>query len=243
MKLVSFNIWRSGGHSLEATIEAIRRVGADIVALQECSAECAEVIATELGVGFVADDQDHAVLSSRTLCSRGRTKDPWGGLIVEVAPNITVANVHLFWDDYGPYRLHDGHDPAEVMARERTARLPGLEEALASIPEEGPYFLLGDFNAPSHLDPPHRPWPTSLACAQRGLLDAWYVMNPGGSGPTWTPLPEEEVRGVHDRIDFIHFHPRGGSVAVESAMTLDDRCGVTPWPSDHRAVVASFRIV
>jgi len=237
VRLLTFNIWRSGGRSLDATIEVIRRARADVVALQECTPACAAELARELGMRFVADAHDHAVLALAPLGAHVSTSDPWGGLLVEVAPDVVVANVHLFWDDYGPYLLEDGCPSSEVMAREREVRLPGLEEMLDRMPARGAFFLAGDFNAPSHLDAPHRPWPTSLACEARGLADAWAVANPGAAAPTWTPLPEEEPRGVHDRIDFIWFHPRASRVLA--AETLDERIGV-PWPSDHRAVVATF---
>jgi len=44
---------------------------------------------------------------------------------------------------------------------------------------------------------------------------------------------------VFDRIDFVYFST-GDGVEVKSAIELDGRNSVNPWPSDHRAVLSNF---
>src|SRR5687767_1275395 len=49
LTVMSFNIWVSGGLSLDSCIEVIRRANADLVGLQECNAKTAQTIGTRLG--------------------------------------------------------------------------------------------------------------------------------------------------------------------------------------------------
>lgn len=56
---------------------------------------------------------------------------------------------------------------------------------------------------------------------------------------TWTPLTNEEPKGVFDRIDFVYFSPGDGAL-VTSSTELEGRNSVNPWPSDHRAVLSTF---
>src|SRR5262249_4183996 len=115
-----------------------------------------------------------------------------------------------------------------------------------------PSFLVGDFNAPSHLDYADFLWPESLACQAHGLADSYRVLHPENRtyplpftsvepGITWTPLTSEEPRGAFDRIDFIHYAMASAVTPIQS-MELDARNCVRPWPSDHRAVMTTFRL-
>jgi hypothetical protein len=61
-------------------------------------------------------------------------------------------------------------------------------------------------------------------------------------GITWTPDGyQHDPKDVFDRIDFVHFSD-GDGVAVTSSTDLDARNSVSPWPSDHRAVVSTFTL-
>lgn len=267
LSVMSFNVWRGGGLGLELTIDVIRRANPDIAGLQECKPDVAEAIAEELGAHWIADEDGHAILSRHPIVdSIGPTANEWGGLgaIVEIGPRRRRARLfdaHLHWIDYGPYTLHDDPSRAEaaVLEHERAIRMPGLGELLdlmspAQASKE-PTFLVGDFNAPSDLDyPVSLGWPESIACRERGLEDSYRAVHPAQRiytrespfafeepGITWSPMRAEEVRGVFDRIDFVYHAPSGGTV-VKTSVVLDAKNSVSPWPSDHRAVLSTFTL-
>lgn len=239
---MTFNIWRSGGRSLERTIEAIRMAGPDVIGLQECDAETAGVIAQSLGLSVVNDEHGHAILSRHPIVRRiGPTADPWGGLgaTIDVGDRtIDLFDAHLHWTSYGPYLLQEEHPPEAVVAEEHAIRMPGLLELLRIMPSSGTRFLVGDFNAPSHLDGTEVPWPESIACYEHGLADSFRILHPDDPGITWTPLPSEEPRGVFGRIDFVYY----AEAMPVSSVVLDGTNCVDPWPSDHRAVASRFEL-
>jgi endonuclease/exonuclease/phosphatase family metal-dependent hydrolase len=260
LRVMSFNIWRSGGRSLEATIEAIRRSNADIVGLQECRVETADTIAKALKFGGVHDPHGHAILSRWPTMPIGSTTNPWGGLGATIQRDekrrIHLFDAHLHYANYGPYALRgrEAFGPAvpEILAQEQAIRMPGLVELLDMmapfIASGEPTFLVGDFNAPSHLDYATIPWPESLLCYARGLADSYRVVHPAARtypeafafdepGVTWSPIVEEEPHGAYDRIDFIYW---AGRLNPVSSVELDGRNCVDPWPSDHRAVLTTF---
>jgi alpha-L-fucosidase len=97
-------------------------------------------------------------------------------------------------------------------------------------------------------------WPGSRLLQQAGMVDAYRAVFPdevATPGNTWTPPYPDGTPGrrawsdqVLDRIDFIYFGDDGltvrdAAVVGESAATAEV---VHPgrWPSDHRAVVATF---
>ena len=86
--------------------------------------------------------------------------------------------------------------------------------------------------------------------AEFGFVDAYRhvhrdpLANPGH---TWTPTTEPTDKSDrHDRIDFVYV--RGvARDAIEGATVVGEKPSaahvvVTPWPSDHRAVLASVRL-
>ena len=178
------------------------------------------------------------------------------GVTIELAPGQRAHffNCHLTAYPYGPYGLHEGKTQSFVINQENSTRMPALKKLLAAmapyLAAAEPCFLTGDFNAPSHFDYADFPWPTSIACTNAGLSDSYFVAHPNNRkypgpfafnepGITWTPLTNEEPKGVFDRIDFVYFSA-GDGVAVKGASELDRRNSVNPWPSDHRAVVSTF---
>jgi len=258
---MSFNIWRSGGRSLERTISVLRSAAPDVVGLQECDRDTARVIAAQLEMDSAVDDDGNVILSRHPIARViGRTRHPWGGLGVTVALSperrVHVFDAHLHWASYGPYLLQEGRPAPFVLARERAYRMPGLHELLAimdgALTSGEPTFLVGDFNAPSHLDYPDAlAWPESVACHARGLSDSYRVLHPerrrydprtpfafDEPGITWSPLTGEEPRGVFDRIDFVYF----AAAKPQEAVELDALNSVEPWPSDHRAVLGTFAL-
>ena len=153
---------------------------------------------------------------------------------------------------------------AEAIVAAKKARggdLSKLLQEIRAIPDKGtPVFVVGDFNEPSHLDWTERAaqsgrhpikvaYPTSLEMAKAGFTDSWRTIHPDEMekpGFTWSPAYKaDDPKTHHDRIDFVYF--RGKGVSVTGAKVIGENKGnadivVTPYPSDHRAVVATFRL-
>ena len=256
LRVMSFNIWVNGGASLNRCIQAIRDSGADIVGLQECSASTARTIATNLGF-FHLGVSDVSIVSRYPIVNT----IPTGGgsaVAVELSPGqlVYLFNCHLAPYPYGPYSIREGRDQAFVINQENQTRMPALNQLLNTMAPylsgASPCFLVGDFNAPSHLDYANYPWPTSIACENAGLLDSYRLRHGtnrtyppafqfNDPGITWTPIVAEEPNNAFDRIDLVLFSGGDGATVTEST-ELDSRNSVNPWPSDHRAVISRFTL-
>jgi exodeoxyribonuclease-3 len=153
---------------------------------------------------------------------------------------------------------------AEAIVAARKARGGEISELLAqirSLPDkETPVFVVGDFNEPSHLDwteqaaksgrhPIKVEYPGSLAMAKAGFGDAWRTVYPDEMkkpGLTWSPMYKtDDPTTHHDRIDFVYF--RGKGVKLKGAKVVGENrenadIVVSPYPSDHRAVIATFTL-
>lgn len=264
LRVMTFNVEYGGtGVDFDKVIEAIALAAPDIVALEEPEGN-ARRIASALG-------WEHADARSDVI-SRFPILDPPGAdgrfVFVEVRPAqvVAVANVHLPSDPYGPYWLAEGRPLDEVLALERRLRLTKLELVLAALRglEGVPAFLLGDFNAPSHRDwtpasvgtrPQQRvpvEWPVSAAVERAGFVDSYRAVHPDPvqvPGFTWwaarPPVGDDFTGDPQDRIDLVY--AAGPAQALDSQIVgevgaRDVELSVTPWPSDHRAVVSTFRV-
>jgi imidazolonepropionase-like amidohydrolase/endonuclease/exonuclease/phosphatase family metal-dependent hydrolase len=264
LRVMTFNVEYGGkGVDFAKVIEAIEVARPDIVGLEEPEANTRE-IAAALGWHHVDPRSD--------VISRFPILDPPGGdgrfVLVEVRPGevVAVANVHLPSDPYGPYWIEEGRSPEEVLALERRVRLPKLQPVLDALGGLAgmPVFLLGDFNAPSHLDwtgaaaaerpHPRDPvaWPVSVAVEQAGFVDSYRAVHPDpvrNPGLTWwaarPPVGDDFSGHPRDRIDLVYAAGPVLTVAsqiVGEVAARDVDLPVTPWPSDHRAVVSTFRV-
>ena len=189
------------------------------------------------------------------------------GVKIEIAPDTFayVFNVHLEPYPYQPYDISDGliTTEAQAIAAASAARSAGMASVLSQmsgpLSSGSPVFLVGDFNEPSHLDwtPAAASaglhmgfgavdWPTSRDAESAGLLDAFREFRPNEvnhPGETWTPDPG--ANEVHDRIDMIYF--AGSDVALTDAAVVGESAAnadlvISPWPSDHRGLLADFVI-
>jgi endonuclease/exonuclease/phosphatase family metal-dependent hydrolase len=181
-------------------------------------------------------------------------------------------NAHLAHSPYQPYqllRIPYGDAPflktaAEAVRAAHDARGSQIGRMLAeakTILSDGlPVFLTGDFNEPSHLDwtsaavkanhcPLAVPWPTTKAVEAVGFMDAYRAVHPDPvkkRGLTWTPTTKtDDPKDRHDRIDFVFVggskvNVRATKIVGESREFAD--VVVTPYPSDHRAVVAEVEL-
>ena len=126
--------------------------------------------------------------------------------------------------------------------------------------KQAPVFVLGDFNEPSHLDwtaraakagrhPIKVKYPHSLAMTQAGFADAYRTIYPDemkNPGYTWSSFYKfDDPTTHHDRIDFVYFKGKGiklNEVKIVGENRKDADIVISPYPSDHRAVVADFRL-
>lgn len=262
VRVMEFNVEYGGTLvDFDKVVEAVRLANADIVALEEPYGN-ARRLAEALG-------WEHASARTDVI-SRYPLLDPPGAdgryIWAELRPGqvAAIANVHLPSDPYGPY--FSRVCPPEALIRlERETRLPAIApllERLQPLVARGvPVFLLGDFNAPSHRDwiTPElqaRPqiayplaWPVSLAVEAAGFTDSYRAVYPDAvehPGLTWwaaRPNIEDEFPATDplDRIDFIY----GANAEAVSSQVIgeagaDVDVSVSPWPSDHRALVSEF---
>jgi hypothetical protein len=149
----------------------------------------------------------------------------------------------------------------EWAKKARGAEIGKLFRQVKSIPDKKvPIFVVGDFNEPSHLDwteaaakagrhPIKVAYPTSTEMAKAGFSDSYrkiYSDEMKNPGITWSPAYKVgDPRTHHDRIDFVYFKGKGLEVKDVKILGESEENAdvvVTPYPSDHRAVVASFKI-
>ncbi len=265
IRVMTFNIWLGGDvvdfGKVTETIEAAR---ADIVGLQEAEGNTRRVAAA-LGWPYWSDRLH--VVSRFPLIDPPAANGEY--VLAQVRPGevFALANVHLTSDPYGPYAVREGRSLARVLALERRTRLPEIRATLAALEplrrRAVPTLMTGDFNTPSHLDwtaavAAVRPevrypvaWPVTRALASAGFQDAYRVAHPdpvAAPGITWTfgyPFPRRAADEVIDRIDLIE--ASAGVQVLDSGIagppgTPDVTVPIDPYPSDHRAVVASVRL-
>jgi endonuclease/exonuclease/phosphatase family metal-dependent hydrolase len=165
---------------------------------------------------------------------------------------------HKHWDT--PF-IKTETEAIAAAKKARGSEIATLLLQINSLPDkEAPVFVVGDFNEPSHLDwtnkaaksgrhPIKVAFPTSLAMTRAGFKDAWRTVYPDemkNPGFTWSPMYKtDDPTTHHDRIDFVYFKGKGVE-AVDTKIVGESKENadivVVPYPSDHRAVVASFTL-
>jgi exodeoxyribonuclease-3 len=163
----------------------------------------------------------------------------------------------------GGYRSYPKiHTEEEAIAGAKKARGKYIDRLLklmkSFVDSEDPIFVVGDFNEPSHLDwteaaakAGHHPmkvaFPTSLRMAKAGFTDSYRTIHPdevAKPGLTWSPVYEPAHHDHHFmRIDYVYFKGKSAEVTDVKIVGEDKEHAdivVSPYPSDHRAVVATF---
>ena len=182
---------------------------------------------------------------------------------------VYVFSVNLDDGPYQPYQLLDipyGDAPflktadeaiasAEATRGEAFDALIKDSNALASA---AAVIIAGDFNEPSHRDwsaatvsaglqPLPVAWPGTRKLEAAGFIDTFRAAYPDAvtkPGITWTPTTAaDDPEDHHDRIDFVF--ARGDALQVLASGVVGEKAPeadivVTPWPSDHRAVVSTI---
>ncbi len=185
---------------------------------------------------------------------------------------VHVFNAHLPHSPYQPYQLlgipyGDGRfikTEKEAVKEAEKARGKEIKRLIAELKpllaKGQPVFLTGDLNEPSHQDwtlraaeagrcPLPVAFPATLAVTRAGMRDAFRAAHPDEllrSGHTWTTITApDDPKDRHDRIDFVFF--AGASVSVKRCEVVGESSDfadlvVNPYPSDHRAVVATLEL-
>jgi exodeoxyribonuclease-3 len=165
----------------------------------------------------------------------------------------------------GGYRTYPKIDTAaEAIDGAKKARGKYIDRLLklmkSFVDTEDPVFVVGDFNEPSHLDwteaaakAGHHPmkvaFPTSLRMVEAGFTDAYRTVHAdevAKPGLTWSPVYEPAHPDHHFmRIDYVYFKGKGVKVTDAKIVGEDKEHAdivVSPYSSDHRAVVATFTL-
>lgn len=149
----------------------------------------------------------------------------------------------------------------EWAKKARGAEIGKVLRQVKSISDkEAPVFVVGDFNEPSHLDwteaaaragrhPIKVAYPTSIEMTKAGFSDSYRTIYPDemkNPGITWSPAYKVgDPRTHHDRIDFVYNRGKGLEVTDVKIVGENEENAdivVAPYPSDHRAVVATFTL-
>jgi endonuclease/exonuclease/phosphatase family metal-dependent hydrolase len=266
LRVMIFNVWLGGEQvNIGRVYDAIRAAKADIVLFQEPEGQTRKFAEA---LDFPYASERHHVISQYPLFDPPTSDADFAFAEIRPGRFVAVADIHLTSDPYGPYAVRDGKTAEEVLQIEQDTRMPEIAPyitVLGPLAASGvPVFIGGDFNAPSHLDwtaavVAARPqlrfaleWPVSKALADAGFRDSYREMHPdpvAKPGITWTsgyPVPHREANEMIDRIDQIYAlgnSTTAGSELVGETDGPDIDIGITPWPSDHHALVSTFKAI
>ncbi len=269
ISIMTFNIEYGGTVvDLDKVLAAVRRADADVVAFNESYGKVAR-LGRLTGYGYVSRRLD--VVSRYPIVDAPGSGGRYVFVQLAPGNVVALTNVHLASSDYGPRRLLDGWSKRKVLRTERAVRVPDLRpfvRATAGLDDAGiPTFVVGDFNSPSHEDWTRaavglRPqvrfpvvWPVTKLMSRKGFTDSWRVVHPdpvADEGLTWPAArPRSDTSwnprrdAPEDRIDQIW---SAGTATAVSSELVGERDGpevgisVTPWGSDHRAVISTFDV-
>ncbi|MCZ4510979.1 HAD-IA family hydrolase, partial [Streptomyces sp. ActVer] len=270
LRVMSWNLWYGGTkvrHHREKQLKIILESGVDVIGLQETYGTAARELADTLGWEYHQAGENLGVISRYPITDRLGAADPgfYGGTGVRLTlgadQDVVLWSAHLDYTPYGPYEASfDGLAGPELAAHE-SVRLGQMREILAAMAPDlaardtTPVLLVGDFNAPSHLDREDAEWPVTRAAEEAGLCDSYREAHPDpvrSPGHTWSPVHTEHEDGSgrpepQDRIDYVLY--AGAGLRVLDSRTLVTGTPRTwpdvednDWPSDHAAVITTFAL-
>jgi len=271
--VLTYNIENGGAQvDFAKTVEVIRKSGADVVGIQEAWGNTA-ALAEAMGWEYFDPRQHiisryplFEAPDSRGIYTLIEVQP---GKFVAMA-NMHLPDEPYGPDLIRAGSSASDVEAMEKRVRFPTA-VPFVEK-LSELAADGvPVFLTGDFNSPSHIDwtqptvgvlPNHRSaviWPTTKFIQEKGLTDTLREMRPNPetdpiyTWPAGRPFLKGTIDGFNpskedlsDRVDFIY--AAGPATTLESLIIGEPEyegsdIHVTPWPSDHRAVVSRFSVI
>ena len=271
LRVMTYNIYRGGtkrGQALSQTAKVIQEAKADIVGLQEAG-DNAEKLAQLLGWNhygpiltryeIVEEKRDGIKVKLPSgqqayLFNLHLPSNPYQPYqLMGIQPKFKKHRNTPF--------IKTEAEAIEAAQKARGRDIARLLRLVRFLPDqETPVFIVGDFNEPSHLDwteaaaksgrhPIKVEYPNSLALTKAGFTDSYRMVYPDemkNPGFTWSPIYKaDDPKTHHDRIDFVYF--KGNGLKVTDAKIIGENeenadIVVAPYPSDHRAVVATFTL-
>lgn len=269
IKVMAWNIWHGGRHfgkevGVDRIIETIRETNSDIIGLIETYGSGA-IIADGLGYHFYLISSNLSILSRFPITETIQAFKPFnfGGAKIR----LTEDKELIYFDTWLHYlpdvkkNLYEGKmTAADLVKEEANTRLAEVNQILIEIQpyletsEQIPLIMGGDFNTDSHLDWTDRtkashlgysiPWPVTISMENAQFTDSYRevfpdpLMMPGYSFWPYGRKADKE-KYIESRIDYIFY--KGSKLKTISSKVLNYH--PIMWPSDHAAVITSFRWV
>jgi len=268
---VSFNLLHGGVFSgvtgetqdldqrLTLVIEELRTLQADIIGVQEASANrergnVAERLATQLGFHYVYTPASFRLFASE----RVNAFTAWVMNLTE-GPAIVSRFPIISWTAHDLPRCGRWSDPRVLLVATLDTPWGTLQvgsthisgdfcqaEAVASAirtqQNSTPFVLMGDFNAPEHAPA------ITLLTQKAGLIDTFRTANPVSPGLTVWQRVDASAPTVSRRVDYVFLlsakvfpgRVHASRVILNTPHSLPD--GRTLWPSDHYGVLSEIEV-
>lgn len=266
LRVLSLNTYFDSNGGLEAIENLIRDTKADLVGLQEVN-QSTSVLAENLGMHYLQQDKRTALLSRFPIKEVSPKKF---GVKVELENGQEVGffNVHATSFPFQPAQIArkpSGGGPyinneADAIRWADWTRGAEFRDIISEANAFGaPAVVTGDFNEPSHLDwtprateaglfPFKVQWPGSSAFEKAGFKDSYREMNPdevARPGQTWPANEQVKPGDPNVRIDYV-MH-RGDDLKLVSSHVIGENSEASdivldPYPTDHRAILATFEV-
>ncbi|PSN71961.1 hypothetical protein BS50DRAFT_240273 [Corynespora cassiicola Philippines] len=276
LKIMTYNLWHGGTKVNDYHNKQVKFLSEqlpDVIGFQEASGHHAKRLGEALGWNWHQSSADNTV----GIISRHRIvtehKDIGQASGVEIIPYDDTSKAFNFWTahltayPYGPYEFCFEEKSADQVleVEESSGRTPQITEIVEGTASQRgsnkPFILVGDFNAPSHLDWSSGnkhcgvsfDWPTSKIPTDAGLIDSFRKIHPDPSkesGDTWSPIVKENPEGngdePQDRIDFIYgtdkLNVLGSEVKVAGKPQTMPNEKDNEWTSDHAVVITTYEL-
>jgi len=261
--IMTWNIWNGGTSQgkfvgIQRITDIIRHAKADIIALQE-TLDAGELIAGELDYYYYKRGENLSVISRFPPIRSYNVFHPlhFGAVMLDLGDDKTLL-VGPIWLSRHPnlpaYFMKENARADTIEVREMETRGRETRFILSEISPlirnnaQHATVIAGDFNSGSHLDWTEQNkkrhnnlvvnFPSSQFMYEAGFSDAYRTLFPDetvSTGYTWSPIYKE---GLQTRMDFIYY--KGENIEPSSAKVIDT--WPLGFPSDHAAVVVSFKI-
>ena len=270
LKVMEFNIEYGGTLvSLKKTEAAIALANPDVAGIEESYANLPKIAKA---TGYPYYNSSLQILSKYPIYEPSGGDGLYALIEVQPGYAVAFCNIHLDYVFNAEAALLRGKPLAGVLAKENEVRTSALDQqyrVLPALAAQGyPVFLTGDFNESSSLDYTAAavgsrrqitqavPWPVSEKLLSLGFHDSYRDIHPDpvkDPGITW-PAARPKVaawagnptaKDFRDRIDYVYTAGPSKTLASEIVGEKADpgaSLSVTPWPSDHRAVLSTFQI-